>query len=284
MLIRDVENAIMPLHKAEKTVHVLLRPPDPKIEGLVASALAPSTYHEELSDAVFDFLGSCAQTITVYGKAAYEIVYLSAPTSDVIVGFQLVYIHPLSVMWRRGKLVQYVPADIARERNVMQFLELLPEEILLFIPPERIQSSLRGIIDRLQFLSNHIPGERFLFGRQDGDSQDIPYDIAEHIRAEKVAVADAAKAIGWNARGHFREEALEYYLVHRQLLFGRFIADLRNSIVATLNDGLVRAGRKIGFSAQIEIEGLPSLKDIDEALANLDAGEMSFRRALELVT
>ena len=40
----------------------------------------------------------------------------------------------------------------------------------------------------------------------------------------------------------------------------------------------------MGFSAQIEIEGLPSLNDLDEALANLDAGELAFGQAMGLAT
>ncbi len=96
-----------------------------------------------------------------------------------------------------------------------------------------------------------------------------------------LALAEAGKLIGWNARGLCQEQTLEYYEIYRKLLFERFKIELRTSILGTLNKGLDKAGQKLGFSGQLEIEGLPTLKDIEAAQAHLAVGDQPFREIVE---
>lgn len=282
MLIEDVALGIMPIggHAEKKPFRVFVTPPDPRAEKLIAVAIARRDYSRDFADAVCDFFHDCAQTIMAFGEAVYEIVYLSQPDDGTIVGFELMFIQPRTVIRRRGKLVQYVPADVARERKVPQYVQLSPERILTFKPPAYVQGKLSHIMESLAFLSRP-PLPNFALQGEGGSSKPVPYDSAAHIRVEKLALADVGKLIGWNARGLLQEETLEYYWLYRELLFERFKIELRGSILKTLNDGLDRAGRKVGFSVRLEIEGLPTLADVDAAQAHLAAGDRPFKEILE---
>jgi hypothetical protein len=68
----------------------------------------------------------------------------------------------------------------------------------------------------------------------------------------------------------------EYYLTRRQMRFLRFACLLRDEILATLNDGLARTGARARFTAQIAVEGAVTVLDVDQAEAQLIAGERPF--------
>jgi hypothetical protein len=102
------------------------------------------------------------------------------------------------------------------------------------------------------------------------------YDSANQVYSRKLALAESGRSIGWNARGLFNDETLEFYQLKRQLLFEKFKVELRGAILDTLNKGLSFAGKQMGFEAQISILGLPSLSDVEMAEYELDAGTKSF--------
>jgi len=107
------------------------------------------------------------------------------------------------------------------------------------------------------------------------------YDTKAHIYTHSVALASACKLLGWNARQLFQKEALEYYLIHRELSFEHLKIELRDGILQTLNEGIERAGKVIGFSGRIEIEGLPTIRDVESARNHLEAGDLPFNKILE---
>ncbi len=106
------------------------------------------------------------------------------------------------------------------------------------------------------------------------------YDVKAHIHMHNVALANSTKLFGWNARLLFQGEALEYYLIHRNLLFERFKIELRDSIVKTLNEGVKHAGSKLGFTNEIVITGLPTINDVQTAFEHLQKGDASFEEIL----
>src|SRR5208337_4313626 len=63
----------------------------------------------------------------------------------------------------------------------------------------------------------------------------------EAIYEISYLIDDEYKKIGWNVRQLFEDDMLEYYILHRRLLFEKFKIELRQSILATLNIGLGRA-------------------------------------------
>ncbi len=51
--------------------------------------------------------------------------------------------------------------------------------------------------------------------------------------------------------------------------------------ITTWPSGLERIGKKIGFKAQIKIDGLPTLADVETASHNLSSGAMPFTEVMK---
>ncbi len=281
MLIEDVSLGIMPVGGRTRrgTFRVTLMPTNKAAEEKVVSALARDSHQDGLADAVCDFFHNCAQWIMTYGEAPYEIVYLSRTGERTPLGFELVPIQPRTLMRRWGKLSQYLPEDVAKDRGLPQYVRLSQDRILLFTPPMGMGQSLRYVMEHLSHLSSPTFPD---FALQKGESPStIPYDSAHHIRTRKRALAEAGSPLGWNARSSLEDEFLEYYLLHRQLQFEKFKILLRECILATLNNGLMRAGKSLGFKGQLEISGLSTLTDVTTAQTKLTNGQGPFKEIIE---
>jgi hypothetical protein len=96
-----------------------------------------------------------------------------------------------------------------------------------------------------------------------------------------LALVEAVKPIGWNARGSYNDCVTSYYWIRLMLTFERFKIELRHTMLAKLNDALKRIGQKLGFEAQIEINGLPMRVDVTNALGKLDLGEAPFTEVMK---
>ncbi len=280
MLIEGVVHHLIPSSSHNTAFRVMIEPADAKAEQLIAVALNQDDYHTDLAGATHDFFVQCAQTVMAFGEATYELVYLSNPDDGAVIEFQLVFIQPLTVMRQRGQLVQYIPAEVARARKGSQYIPLAPDRIITFPLPTSVQKGFGAMMEGLAFLSNHkIPD--FVFQAGDDGSRRTPFDLTAHIHLEKQALAEAGKLIGWNARDLFREETVQYYDLHRALVFERFKVELRITLLEKVNEALTLAGQKMGFSGQLRMSGLPTLKEVEEAQAHLSAGDRPFGEILK---
>jgi hypothetical protein len=280
MLIEDVAYHLVPSSSHNTAFRVTFDPADVKVEKLIASALNRYAYNKDLASATHDFFVQCAQTVMGYGEATYELVYLSNPDDGAVVEFQLAYIKPLTVMGRHGQLFQYIPAEVARARKSSQYIPLAPDRIITFSLPASTQKGFGAMMEGLAFLSNHtIPD--FVFEVGEDGSRKTSFDSTAHIHLEKRALAEAGKLIGWDARGLFREETLEYYDLHRALIFERFKVELRTILLEKINEALTLAGLKMGYSGQLQMSGLSTLNEVEAAQAHLTGGDRPFQEILK---
>jgi len=229
-----------------------------------------------LEAAVYDFFQDCAQSIMAYEKAIFEIVYTSREGDRNPVGFELVSTPPGSVFCRLGKWKQSIPADYAKGKALPRTIALPAENIIVFEQPVYVRKKIGGIMESLAFLSGDL-FPSFTLEATDEESNRVPYNPMELIRSRRLAMADAGKLIGWNARGTFNDQTLEYYQLHRFLLLKKFQIELRNSIHSTLNEVIDRAGAKLGFSGHLEIEGLSTLVEVETAQKHLALGDCPFK-------
>ena len=280
MLIEDISMGLMPIGSgAKKPFRVFITPPDPKIERLISASIDQSDYRRDLADSIYNFFKQCSQTIMAYGEATYELVYLYNKDKKSLVGFEFFHIPSQTLVRRHGKLMQYIPNDIAKAREIPQYIRLSPDNIVTFNIPNMIKNQYKHIMDSLSYLSDKIMPDFAQPWKK--DIEKIPFDLKIHIRTQKLALAHAGKLIGWNARGLFDNEILEFYYTYRHLIFERFKINFRNDILERFNDGLARVGKKLGFSAQLKIEGLPSLLDVEKAQQQLEKGDKSFIKILD---
>ncbi len=281
MLIEDVALGIMPIggRAEKKPFRVYLTPPNDQVQEIIAAAIGQRDYSYDFAGAVCEFFHDCAQLTIAHGEAVYELVYLSAGDDASPEAFQLVLVQPHTLIHRRGAFVQYVPADVAHERKIPRYIRLQADRLLVFHPPPYVRRKLPQILQSLAFLSREIFPD-FALRQVDSRSQ-VGFDSIAFMRSQKLALAEAGTLIGWGARSLLQEEMLEYYALDRQLRFERFKIELRNNILNELNRGVARAGEELRFAARLEIEGLPTLADVETAQAALALGDRPFKDVLD---
>lgn len=283
MLIEDVGLGVMPIggRMEQSRFKISLSTANQDAERVIGEALTYDEYGygDNLSAAVCDFFQTCANSVLAFGPAPHEIVYLSEAAGGKVVGFELVPIQPATVFRRFGKLVQYLPADVAETHHLPRHIELLADDILWFEPPEDLAERIPEMMDQLAALSQR-PMPDFAMREMTQNAGRTVYNFSDHHLWQRKAVASACKEIGWNARDYTAEGVLPYYLLHRRLRFEKFKIDLRHSLLSTLNAGIARVGKKIGFEGELVVEGLPSLSDVTAAETDLREGKKSSKEIL----
>ena len=280
MLIEDVAAGVMPLIGSDKKKVYLtqVEGKNSEVESLVSMALNRSDYRSDFKSTVSRFFYKCASRIVLFGESPYEIVYFSEPDNGTIVRFEFLPIMPQTIVHRSGKMIQYIPPYVAKARNKPEYVELIPENILVFKLPAYVQDKFPYIMKSLSELSYYLLPPPFYLEEMKSGLIKTPYDFKIHNLTQKQALAEITKFIGWNARNLLKDKQLEYYQLYRMLLFKKFEIELRNSMLKTLNEKLVRVGHKIGFSAQIKVEGLMTLDDVNAAKKHLLVGDMEFTK------
>lgn len=279
MLLQDISVSIMPIggRAQNKAFRVAVTPEDDRAEQLVAYAIGRNGHREELGAALSGFVAECAQLVMAFGAAHYELVYFFDDGSESPVEFTLTLIQPGSVKRRRGGFVQHIPASVAKKEGFPEYVWLPNERVLAFGLPNRLRGYVARAMDSLAVMSGKtLPP--FVLEERLVESTTSPFDVEAYNRAHKVALAAATRRIGWNARGLLQGETLEYYWLYRFLVFERFKIELRTEILTVLNQGIERAGREMGFSVRLGVEGLPTLNDVAAALGALAAGQGSFKQ------
>lgn len=270
MLIEDIGLQTLPL--AWKNDHApQLEPPDDRFADAIAFALkARSYYDSDLTDAVYRFFSEVAMSLAGYSACIFELVKLCDPDTGEIKAFDLCSIQPLTLLLERGNWIQHVPKEVAAELKVDRCIKLDPARLLFFYLPKRFRDNWMNMMSSLAEVSEVSPP--FESSRSATSSERVPFDFNEHQQLKKQVVAGLTKEVGWNMRMYPDDGMLEYYWIHRFLQYERFKIEMRDSILATLNEGLLRIGRALGMKGQISIPGLPTLQDVDQAQEGLQSG------------
>jgi len=276
ILIDDVRHSVIPYPGSTKRqFSVKLSPPDDRTIELVVDGIDRENYRRDLPDAVRSFVEACAVTLLEFEEAFYEIAWF-IDSSDKRVGFYLAFIPSGTVFLNGDMFEQYVPVSIAEQRQLKsQYQPLSSDTILIFKLPEYVRSQFGQMMEFLASQSQKIAPD-FYFPNLRNRKDPVPFDYDEFHRTQKMALYEATKLIGYNFRDYNSEMLSEYYVWYRELEFERFKIRLRDSILMTLNQGLIRAGKELGFHSQIEINGLPSETDVEAAHERLASGVGTF--------
>jgi hypothetical protein len=101
------------------------------------------------------------------------------------------------------------------------------------------------------------------------------FSFAKYQEIRELSIAKITSKLGWPARNRFRDNTLEYYQVHRQIIFAKNMALLRNYIVIEMNK-LIH--NRIGSYA-ITINGLPNYEDICKIQQDLISAKITLEEA-----
>ena len=247
-----------------------------KAQPLIEQAFSGEGWRPSLYDSVREFAATIARHLVFSGPVTYEIDYLYplAADSDRQAEFRLELVAPGTLSHHGRQPIQYVPAAYggSRDKTGMTYVELDPATLITFRLGAAEEATVREIINFLKTASAlDGPGARLM--AQGGDA----YSFAEHQRKRGELIAKITEPIGWNARDLFKDNRLEPYDAWRKLRFLEFTIKIRGLIVERLNAAIAQVGNRLGFRAAIELEGLPTLLDVEQAKNDLETGQRSIR-------
>jgi hypothetical protein len=285
VLPRDIPLSIMPIggkSVARKNFAVSIVPADEQMTQTIAGALAENRrpyMPTDIKRSVCDFVPRIASRLLQREKVVFEIVSLRDPKTNELVGCDLFEINVQTLTFEKNQVFQRVPSQIAAERNVPTIIDLDIERLAVFsLPPEF--RDLAKIKQALGRLGGGSLTQMYEASRQDTN---LGYDIKDHIRSEHLAIAAATRTTGWSANQTqtLYELFTEYYVLHRQLVFQRFIIGLREWILINVNEVVGRIANLWGKTASIEVSGLPILADVQRAQFELAQGARTFASVLD---
>jgi hypothetical protein len=274
MLVEDASNGLVPYRDSSK-FGITLEPENPELEYLIGEGLDREGYRRDLSDSVRNFLREAAQTVLSFREATYEIVYFSDPDTEKLVAFGLSFILSWTLKRQRDGWVQTVPPAYAKRINGQSQIYLPADSILQLRLPPTIDRYFVSMMADLENLGRDMY-PKFGVPVPGSPVRDIGFEFQEWRKWHNIAIAQATRDAGWNARNSFPEEMTEFYFVHRFLRFERFKMEIRESLVSQLNQMLRTVGDRIGFSAKIVVSGLPDAAQIDRSMEILESGAASF--------
>ena len=266
--VEDVASAVWPFayRSSRRNVSIALKTSSDSAEEIVSAALGEND--RNLESSVQEFLSAAAAQIAEFDFAVAEIVFVLDTDTNQIENVQCVWINPVQIRRRWGKIYQQVPVELASERRVKTLIHLPDEKIIRFVAPPRYRKVLSKVRESLSSVSDFRNNSFALTALQ----TNLPFDWQAHERAMMLALAEAGRPIGFGSRGMFNKHVATPYWIRMRLLHERFLIEFRQALLDTLNDALRRMGSRMGFECELKVDGLPTDRDIEIALNQLNSG------------
>jgi hypothetical protein len=280
MLLEDIGDRLLPYSSrgSDGALRYRFTPNDHRLLELMAEGLSQPRYYRDndMEDALRRFFQSCSYRLFLFEEASYEMAYSWQRSNSRLCTFALLPLPPRSVKPKGNRIYQVIPTAIAKDLGVPRLIEIPAKRLLLFRLSPLLEKRLHQMIEDLAVLSDPIFPE-FVQRQFSTTRPFVPFDSSEYLRVAKMAAFAATREIGWHGRSQFagvdQEYMLEPYWWYRELLFERFIIEVREELLKTLNGGLAWIGQLMGLPLRVEIRGLPGPKEVDEAMNKLQSGE-----------
>jgi hypothetical protein len=246
-------------------------------EHAVVSFLGRESIHRWLAKTVCDFVEEVAKLLAEYGEVAYELVSAREEDSATIDGEDARHAQrhleliPMQSLRSFGPLlVQLVPRDSTdMSRRVIR----VPRRKVFHIELPRSLGTPRAHRRMLRRLDKVEHASRRFTTVTSPTSVPKGYDYGVAQRASESEVIRLTQR--WGVLPFLQPKNMTgYFSVAGEIDHRRTQAVLRDHILNRLNT-VLRAERL----AEIRIEGLPSVTDIDRTLAELAAGRIDLKQA-----
>jgi hypothetical protein len=261
-------------------------PPNDEVYEMVLKSL--TSMHRPastLEDGVRHYLEEVTQEL-LEGQTLFEIDFLSSPanvkvdtgaasqaddaeTATPPVAFRIGWIPSGTVVKRRGRYIQYVPSDLGEghTNRGLHYVNLEEQNLVFVELPRKHRAALRRARTVMQAVdAQQATPQKMLKSPVSGFHHDrFKLQLAQEILR-------STRVLGWASRGLYDEHMLDPYTVWRHLQFQRFKVSVRDAGLAGLDQMLDRAGAVLGFKARLQLTGLVTTNDIDQAEADLEAG------------
>lgn len=282
MLAEDVRGRILPYGKLSrnKDNFIVLRDGTPQSEALVTELLGKGREHVDLEEAVEEFVRDCVASIIHERRAIYEhVTYAHEGEPHVAPTHCLEHVPQRSIWSVMGRQFQVIPRpETDFDGNTPPRVRLLSsEKIVIFDMPREYRNRYSVSWRMLRELGKDSFQKLYIHQLEGGRKfQDLGIDVQEGYRTSSLAVLSATSNIGWNARDYSFSNLQEYYGLIRFLRFEKFLIELREHILARLNDYMRQALPDFPLAARLEFQNLPLQADVAIAYENLSSGKMPF--------
>jgi hypothetical protein len=281
LFTRDLPLGITPLGSSFDRAHSIdLEPRDEETAQWLGQLLAIGHRGaHDFAGAVEGLVESIAQYLGYYGEVYFEIFLDGSPSSAPSESARALRLDALPhgyVQHVPGFYLQAVPRSDWQE--IGKWAVAIPTKSIWHVglpatygrPREH-----RAMLRRLDKLWGSTPD--FLLA--DGDlGRSAGYDMDAHQLACSIALERATNRWGTIPSLHQVKGTTEYFLIARGLQFQMSQAALREHIIDELNRLLQRIDPK---GHRVVINGLPTSREIADALRSLHDGELSFAEAMK---
>lgn len=277
IFVEDIASSVWPFayRSSRRNVSVELKGSSESAEEIVIAALGKNERSLELS--LKEFLSAASSQIAEFDLAVAEIVFTRDTETNKIENVECVWINPVQIHKRWGEMYQQVPPEVASQRGVKTLIHLPDEKIIQFSAPPRFRGAISKARESLSIVSDFRNSSFALTAFQ----TNLPFDWQAHERAMMLALAEAGRPIGFGSRGMFNKHVATPYWIRMRLLHERFLIELRQSLLDTLNEALKRIGSQMGFDCELKVNGLPTDRDIEIALNQLDSGSLPLVKLMD---
>lgn len=275
MLWRDLQTGMMRFAGGRGNLRIWLEPNDPRLEEWVAALVDIGDFERgSLPEVVPAFVEQVANDLGYDGEGFFEIVVGENGENGEPPPTVLAPLPSGEVRRRRGEYLQILPAEdrVPGEPDALR----IPASRMWHVGLPKELGTPKDHRKMLVDLARREPIAGFAF--QDGQlGANEGYDFLVHRRASDIATERATRT--WGTIPSLQQVAgtTEYYYVARSLQFLRSQALVREHVVAELNKLL----RRLGVSAAVRVDGLPTAALIGEHMSKLERGEVSFTDALK---
>ena len=279
MFEQDMSQLIMPLRGRRGDGRYSARlEPDNALEGIVARAFG-SERHGDLSEALNDFIREVTQSLFYYGSAAFE-VYCKRDESGNIIRLDFYHVYAPSIKKIFGNYWQLISWGVAKQFRIKVGMHRISSERMLYIDfPTALggRRSLKKIVRELAFIGHELLPEFHLKAMRYQD--DTGFSFNEFIWDSYLAKGKMTRKFGWNQRKVPDDDMLEYYTIHRHLVFKKSQAILREHILNEIN-GVLR-NKYVNSGSRIVVDGLLKPEELDKELQALCKGDLEFNKIIE---
>lgn len=277
MLIDDLCLAIMPFNPRSNTkLKIEINPYSKKVEDLILNSLITQFGKAwDIKESVCNFVNELSHSLVYFGKVYYEIVYYLSNEENIeyfeFRNIQHDFVHNFfEFYW------QFFPKN--KQKKIKRY-NFLPKNRIMFLSIPKELGGFKKYRNTLRLLYSLRESVLPKFALSDMMKQKSSrgYDYLMYRNCYEEEVAKITKKFGWNARGTFQKRSSEYYYFYRFLKFNKTKAILREYIIKILNKSLKEIGKIMHFDANILIKGLPTSKDYDKHLEELNKGNLQFK-------
>lgn len=283
MFFEDVHTQIMPYRSEHRpNFSIEASPSDEKTRGHIMVVFSKyESSCNDLTEQISEFIRDVAGQIAYQGTAHYEITQVeviaararwSRGIRGVSVGERLYMpLHiPGRVITAGNRVLQIIPQS-ERKKGHPPLISMPRSKVWsVGVPP-----ALGGMRDYARLRRDLIVASEVVprFVRQRNPFAERDLDLNAFLTQRHPLVAKGTAMWGWPARWLWQEETLEYYQLYRELRFARSLAILRNHIVASMNELLLRTKVPV----QLMLRGLPSPDDIEDCIQKLSSATVTFQ-------